>query len=275
MAVCKTCNFSYDGRDREVSKEHKSGACTLTARELALELADGRRQVTPPTMSDAVRRRVGGDDAKALTSWELLRKPSPNLNPRTSPYCYWLDPNGGTMRDAVRFDPNGAKPGEGCESKYTQSWQIFQATNEDMGWIRLGHQLQKDSIKLIVETLEKNRPIEKEVMEHYRAVAAYEVTNGTNERARAIAQKSVTTYTKLIEQLEMPIDADFMISELNEIARAQRMSALSPDMRAAIREMIEVEVGSSEGRVMEMAMSLAGSHVADDELAGEAFVDVT
>ncbi len=278
MAVCKTCHISYEGRDQKLNLLHKEGLCipTMTAQENAIRIASGDRRPTPPVMSDAVRSRIGGDDAKPLTSWELLRKPPNSLNPRTSPYCYWLDPDGGTMREAVRFDPNGAKPDEGCEAKYTESWQIFKEMGEDKGWTRLGHQLQKESIKLIVETLEKNRPIEKEVMEHFRDVAAYEVTNGTNERARAIAQKSVTTYGKLIEQLEMPIDADFMISELNEISRAQRMAALSPDMRAAIREMIDVEVGSSEARVREMAMSLAGpEESADKELTGPDFIDVS
>lgn len=167
---------------------------------------------------------------KVLEPIDQIRVPSGGV---TGAWCYYLRPDGATIRDALILAPNGA--GEG---KFGANKEYFQARARAKGRIFLGQRLTADGVRKLVEVIAVNRDDEILFVEDEIAEQDAILANAESQREREIAHKRKRQYQVRLETLTQPFDPEALTEELNEIARAQRLANIDPNVLAVMREMV-------------------------------------
>lgn len=227
MEVCTECGFeavNYTGLSAHIRARH--GAAQA---EPAVAVAEGPR-------SERGRRRAARD-MQILSPLEQIRaRPSAT----TGPWAYYLRPDGATIRDALILYPNGAKlpATEDARGKYSENADYYQARQRAKGFEYIGPVLTAPGVKRLVEVLEANKEDEVLDLEDQIADCDNDIQNSDRPDWRDNQKKRKAKLQRRLEHVRAPLDADALVAELTEIARAQRMARVSPEVLAVMREMV-------------------------------------
>lgn len=159
----------------------------------------------------------------------------------TGAWCYYLRPDGATIRDILVISPNGGVPNmndQRLRARYGTNAAEYQQKARAKGYEVVGPALTPNAVRRIVEILAENR--EDEVLYCEDEIANCQAVVNTADRpeVRDQARKRRGQYERRLEVLQRPFDPDALLNELNEIARAQRLANIDPNVLAVMREMV-------------------------------------
>lgn len=191
--------------------------------------------VEPQVRSQRGRRRRDRD-MQMLTPLEQIRARTPGT---TGPWAYYIRPEGATIRDALILYPNGAKlpPEEDRRGRFSENADHYQARQRAKGLEYVGPTLNAEGVRRLVEVLEANREDEVLDLEDQIAECEHDITNSDRPEWRDNQRKRKAKLQRRLDHVLQPLDAEVLTAELNEIARAQRMARVAPEVLAVMREM--------------------------------------
>ena len=229
MNTCPECGFEArnpTGLSAHMRGKHGSAPAKVAVAERPV---DGLR-------SERGRRRANRD-MEILSPLEQIRaRPSAT----TGPWAYYLRLDGATIRDALILYPNGARlpQAEDPRGKYSENAEYYQTRQRAKGYEYIGPILTAPGVKRLIEVLELNKEDEILDLEDQIAACEHDISNSDNPTWRDNQRKRKAKLARRLQHVRIPIDADALTTELNEIARAQRMARVSPEVLAVMREMV-------------------------------------
>jgi hypothetical protein len=225
----------------------------------------------PVLRSKRATQDLAGD---VVTPLLQVRVPSGNVT--FGAWSYVLRPEGETIRDALILVPNGGDapdcPDPKMRAKYATNKSYYNDRERNKGFIPLGSRLNPDNVRLIVETLTKNREEAVLYCQDQIAMCGYTISTTGSEKDRAVAYKRKAQFQKRLDTVLQPFNADELVKEMDEIARAQRMSSLDAATRQAVAEMIGSAIDSKFESMINHFSKSAGQE-SDEELSGARVVN--
>lgn len=195
--------------------------------------------MAPPEMRS--RRATRDLAGEVVTPLKQIRVPSGNV--MYGAWCYYLRLDGETIRDAVILAPNGGNapdnPDPKLRARYGMNAEYYHARARAEGREVLGPKLTTAGVRRIVEVLLENREEAVAYCEDMIAQCNYTIATTGIEKDRTVATRRKQQFQKRLDTVLQPFDPDELVAELDEISRAQRMSRIDPNTRAAIAEMFE------------------------------------
>ena len=193
------------------------------------------------------RRMREGD---VLTPLEQIRmQPAGN----TGAWGYYLRPDGATIRDALVISPNGGVPdldNARLRARYGTNASEYRARAEAKGFEFIGSKLTPEGVRRLIQVMANNREDEmlycQELIEECDDV----LSNSDRPEIRDQARKRKGQLQKRIDTILEPFDADKLLGELDEIARAQMLANVDPNILRVIRSMVG-EVNESMAKAVE------------------------
>lgn len=210
--------------------------------------------------SERGKRRYAAKVTEAIDEVRVPGGESRRMGELEGAWCYFLRTDGATIRDALILSPNGA--GEG---KFGANAAYFREKAGKKGRVYLGARLTADGVRLLVQTIAKNRDDEILFTEDEIAEQNVILENAESQREREIAHKRKRQYQNRLEILTKPFDPDALLEELNEIARAQRLAKIDPNVLAVMKEMVG-EVNDKTARMVERFATGQSSGDVDPDL---------
>lgn len=187
----------------------------------------------------ALARRNGG--TRPLTPLEQIRPYDQAGVPDHSAAAYYLRPEGATIGDVLIYWPNGARLSRRDDPKghYSEGADMYQAMMARKGFEYVGPTLTKEGARRLVEIIESNRDAEVERLEDEIALCQYTIQNTDRPEVRDQQRARRDQFQRRLDRVMAPFDPDALVDELSEIARAQRMARISPDMLEVMQEIVE------------------------------------
>lgn len=175
---------------------------------------------------------------KTLTPMEQIRMKPDGV---TGAWSYYLRPDGATIRDALILYPNGGIPDSDnpkMRAKYGTNAEYYQQRQKVKGFEYLGQNLTEAAMKRLVEVLAANA--EDEVLFCQEQIADCEgiLANSDLPAIRDQARRRRDQFKKRIEYIEQELDPEALSKELNEIARAQQLAGVDPNILRVMKAMI-------------------------------------
>lgn len=267
MATCSECNEEIKGNPAFHARKHKGGVAVAER----------------PRSQRGQRMRA----ARVLTPLEQIRM-TPQGN--TNAFCYFLRPDGATIRDALVISPNGGVPDlpdERMRARYGTNAAEYRARGEAKGFKYLGSKLTPNAVRELIETMAANREDEmlfcqEEIEDCERTIANSDLPQIRDQAKRRRAQLKARIDTMLA-----PFDADALLEELSEIAQAQMLADTDPNILRVIRMVVgeaneklvkavqKFQAGKQSEADPEMAGVPRGTRVKStgDDFAGRDFID--
>lgn len=196
------------------------------------------------------QERQSGRRGNVLTPLEQIRPYDQAGAPDHSAAAYFLRPDGATIGDILIYYPNGAQltRREDPRGHYSADAAYHQAKLGRKGFEYVGPTLTREGAKRMVEILAANRDDEVERLEDEIALCQYTIENTDRPDVRDQQKARRDQFKARLARVEAPIDADALVDELTEIARAQKMANIDP----AILEVMQEMVGESNAKFAEM-----------------------
>lgn len=222
--------------------------------------------IAPPVLRS--RRATTDAAGEVLTPLKQVRVPTNGVT--FGAWCYYARPDGETIRDVLVLSPNGGNapdnPDPRIRAKYGTNASYYHDRAEAKGFITLGPKLTTEAVRTIVDILLKNREEAVLYCQDQLALCEYTIATTGVEKDRQIAHKRKAQFQKRLDTVLQPFNPDELVAEMEEIARAQRMSRMDPATRQAVAEMIGERVNA---KFEEMVNHFAkGGGTGDEELQG-------
>lgn len=261
METCSECGFeaaNWTGLKAHARIKHGTN---VTKEEESVS-------TEPQPRSERGRRRRSRD-MQILSPLEQIRaKPGGT----TGPWGYYLRPDGATLADAITIYPNGAKLPTNIDPKghFSANADYYQSRQRARGLEYIGHTLTPEGIRKVIATILANKDDEVLDLEDQIADCDRDIQNSDRPEVRDNQRKRKAKLQRRLEHVLMPIDADALSAELNAIARAQRMSTVSAETLAVMREMI----GEQDAKYMKALEKFksTGSPSESESLEGVAMI---
>lgn len=240
-------------------------------------LSAHRRGAHPEPVVEPVIRSERGQrrrnrDMQMLTPLEQIRgRPTGDSGSSfNGAWAYYINPSGATIRDALILYPNGAQlpRNEDTKGKFSENAAYYQQRQARKGLTYVGPTLNEQGVRLLVETLEANKQDEILDLQEQIQECDYDIQNSDRPEVRDNQKKRRAQLQRRLKHVEMPINADELISELNSIARAQRMSRVSPETLTVMREML----GEQDAKFQAALAKFATGNTASEEVVGVASI---
>lgn len=206
----------------------------------------------PPTPRSKRGRRARPQTV--LTPLEQIRMRPGTI---TGPWGYYLRPDGATIRDALILYPNGGKPDA---NRFGLNAEYYRQRQAAKGFQYLGQSLTTDSVRLLVDTMEANREDEILFCEDEIAECQHVIDNSDRPETRDGQRHRRNQFQVRLAMLLAPWDPDKLVEELNDIARAQRLANIDPNVLSVMREMI----GEVNERTQELVKHFARGKATQD-----------
>lgn len=159
----------------------------------------------------------------------------------TGAWAYYLRPDGATIRDALILYPNGGIPdidNERLRARYGTNAEYYRQRQRAKGFEFVGPTLTEPGVRRLVEILADNRDDEILFCEDEAANCADVIKNADRPEIRDQARKRKRLFEHRLEILREPFDPDALLDELTEIARAQMLASVDPNVLRVMRAMI-------------------------------------
>ena len=159
----------------------------------------------------------------------------------TGTWAYYLRPDGATIRDALVINPNGGIPDiedARLRARYGTGAPEFRQKEQRKGHTFLGSKLTPEAVGLLVRTMGENREDEILWCQEQIEDADMDIANSDRPEIRDQARKRKRQLQKRIDTMLAPFDADALLSELEEIAHAQMLASVDPNVLRVMRSMV-------------------------------------
>lgn len=148
--------------------------------------------------------------------------------------AYFLRPDGATIADILTVYPNGSQG----EKKFSENSEYYISRQKAKGFEYVGSSLTPQAVKRIVEILASNREDEMLFLKEEIADADLALKNSDRPEVRDQQRRRKGQLTARLERVSAELDGDKLTAELEEIARAQRLAKVDPNILAVMREMV-------------------------------------
>lgn len=173
---------------------------------------------------DQIPMPPGGGDIEATGAW-----------------AYYLRPDGATITDALMLYPNGGIPDVDdprLRARYGENHMYYRERQARKGFEFVGQTLTEAGIKRLIEILANNREDEILFCEDEIANCQQVVSGADRPEIRDQARKRRRQFEQRLEYLQQPLNPEELTEELNEIARAQMLAKVDPNVLRVMRSMI-------------------------------------
>lgn len=159
----------------------------------------------------------------------------------TGPWAYYLRPDGATIRDALVICPNGGVPDiedARLRARYGTGSTDFRMKEQAKGHIFLGSKLTPEAVARLVQSMADNREDEILWCQEQIEEAERDVAQSDLPQVRDQARKRKRQLQRRIDTMLAPFDADKLLTELEEIAHAQMLASVDPNVLKVMRAMV-------------------------------------
>lgn len=213
---------------------NRDTAASVTATTVVEKLPDGlqiRSRRGRQRYQEAILRPIdqipmppGGGDIEATGAW-----------------AYYLHPEGATITDALTLYPNGGVPDVDdprLRARYGENHLYYQQRMAQKGFEFVGQTLTEAGIRRLIEILGNNREDEILFCEDEIANCHQVISGSDRPEIRDQARKRRRQFEQRLEYLSQPLNPEELTEELNEIARAQMLAKVDPNVLRVMRSMI-------------------------------------
>ena len=168
----------------------------------------------------------------------------------TGAWAYYLRPDGATISDALVLYPNGGVPDlddPRMAARYGENHLYYRERQAQKGLEYIGQVLTEGGVERLVELLAQNR--QDEILFCEDEIESCMATANSSDRPeiRDQAKKRKRQFEKRLAYLKQPLEPEALVAELKEIARAQQLSKVDPNVLRVMRSMIgEVNANMAE-----------------------------
>ena len=186
---------------------------------------------------------------RTLTPLEQIRM-QPGGYQQQGAWAYYQRPDGATIRDALVLYPNGGVPDTDdpkMRAKYGLNAEYYRNRQANKGFTYLGPKLTEEGMVKLVEVLKANAP--DEVLFCQEEIEACERTIETSDtpEVRDQARRRKQQFLQRIAYIQQELDPDAILGELKEIARAQQLASVDPNILRVMKAMLgEVSASLAE-----------------------------
>jgi hypothetical protein len=159
----------------------------------------------------------------------------------TGAWAYYLRPDGATIGETLVLYPNGGRPemdDRRLADRYGINAEYYQQRQARKGFEYVGPKLTEGAMKRLVEILASNREEEVAYLRAEIADAEDTVKNADIPEVRTQGRRRVNQLKRRLATIEAGFDPDELLAELNEIARAQQLAKVDPNVLRVMRAMI-------------------------------------
>jgi hypothetical protein len=185
----------------------------------------------------------------------------------TGAWSYYLRPDGATIREALILYPNGGQPSaiDDPKGKFGANAAYFRERQRRKGFEYLGQRLDTSAVRKLVDCLARNREDYILFLEDMITESEHVLANTDDPAKRDQARKRRGSFQSLLDEANVPFDADKLLEELDSIAQAQRMANVDPAVLQVMRELI----GEANSKTMAMVQRFNTGRVSEpDGLSG-------
>jgi len=250
MEVCDICN---DGRLWKNPASHKrlahGGGMKATIADVEAMPAPVAEAERPQASQ---RRRRRGE--QVLTPMEQIPQPPGQAAgvEHTGAWAYYMRDTGATITDVLTIYPKGGIPDLAdvrLRDRYSENAEYYRRRQARRGLEYVGQKLTEASMKRLVEIMASNREDEELFLREEIADAKDVAISSDLPDVRNQAKRRINQLERRLEMLLAPFDPDALLTELNEIARAQQLAKVDPNVLRVMRSMIGEVNEKMEARI--------------------------
>lgn len=223
--------------------------------------------MTAPTEVRSKRgRRLRGEEAPGVME-QIRMVPQGN----TGGWCYYLRPDGATIREALVISPNGGVPDiddPRLRARYGTNSAEYRAIAQRKGYIPIGPTLTPEAVTKLVEILAENRPDALLYFQEEQAKARNILETSFEPSVKEQAGKRISQFQRQIDTMLAPFDPDELLAELKEIAQANMLANVDPNVLRVMRAMVGEVNEKMASMVQRFAAGKKTSTVTSDDGMG-------
>lgn len=260
MAACSECGETIKGNPNW--HKCKSGQVAVAEKE---EMTKTEVPQAFKPRSQRGKRAYEGDILRPIDQIRTNNQIRPDAD-STGAWAYYIRPEGATIRDALVFQPNGGIPDiddTKLRARYGTNATYYRDRAAAKGFEYIGPVLNERGVRRLVEVLAENREDEILYCEDEMANCEYTIANSDRPDVRDQARKRRNQLQRRLDTLRQPFDQDALLAELNEIAQAQMLSKVDPNVLRVMRAMF----GEVNERITTMAGAFRGKPMGDGKFA--------
>ena len=159
----------------------------------------------------------------------------------TGAWAYYIRPDGATIGEALVLYPNGGIPDMDdtrLAARYGENAHYYRDRQARKGFEFVGPVLNEAAMKRLIEVLEANREDEVTFLREEISDAKDTAKTSDLPAVRNQAKRRTKQLEKRLAVIEAGFDPDELLAELNEIARAQQLAKVDPNVLRVMRAMI-------------------------------------
>lgn len=185
----------------------------------------------------------------------------------TGAWAYYLRTDGATISDTLVIYPNGGVPelpDRRMADRYGANAIYYRTRQASKGIEYVGQKLTEQGVKRLVEILADNR--EDEILFCEDELAGAQNVGDTSDRpeVRDQARKRERQFEARLAYLRQPLDPEALISELNDIARAQQLASIDPALLSVMRAEVSERVAEGIARFRKTPSRSSGTEAGFD-----------
>lgn len=180
-----------------------------------------------------------------------------------SAHAYYVRLDGATIPDALTLYPNGGTPSfdhiadrkkrARAQENAGRNALYYRARQRKKGLVYIGERLTREGIEFLVKVIMLNRPYEIERVTEEIEGCERTLKNSESSKDREYARRRKEQLQHRLAMLRQEIDPKAMADEIDRAAEAIALSAMSPQMRAAVEHMIVQKYKGTEFKLEELA----------------------
>ena len=198
------------------------------------------RASTPTPERVSQRGRKMRDEA-ILRPIDQIPQPPGNAVDSLGAWAYYLRLDGATITDILTIYPNGGVPDiddRRLAARYGENAEYYRIRQRRRGLEYVGQALTEDAMRRLIEIMEANRDDEVLFLQEEITDAKEMAKSSDLPQVRNQARKRVRQLERRLETLLQPFDPSALLAELNDIARAQQLAKVDPNILRVMRSMI-------------------------------------
>lgn len=191
---------------------------------------------TAPPRSRRGQQRFRETQLSPLEQIPVL--PGGTAGKATGAWAYYIRPDGATISEALILYPNGGVPDITdlkMKEKFSINADYYQRRQEHKGFEYIGQTLTEAGVQRLVEVLGNNRA--DEILFCQEEMAAAHIDSDRPE-VRDRERKRVEQFGRRLAYLEQPLNAEELVAELKDIARAQMLASVDPKVIQVMKAML-------------------------------------
>lgn len=167
--------------------------------------------------------------------------PSQTAGYSAGAWAYYLRPDGETISDILILLPNGGIPDiddSRKKDRLSTNASYYQLRQSKKGFEYIGQVLTEPGVRRLVEIMAANREDAILFCEDEIVNARFASKNSDRPEIRDRERKRAEQFERRLTYLQQPIDPEALVAELKEIARAQMLANVDPNVLRVMKSML-------------------------------------